>query len=78
MSMKDQGKRAEKKIVSGSEDVGRTVKRGAVRMGRGIKRGAETVGRDVKKAGQRMTQSTKSKVGTARADHRAKVRARRA
>jgi hypothetical protein len=64
MSMKERGKSLGKKVVRGSETVGRDVKKGMSR----VAKGARTVGRDVEKGGKRMGRATRS--GMTRADAR--------
>jgi hypothetical protein len=64
MSIKERGRSLEKKVVSGSETVGRDVKKGMVRL----RHGARTVGRDVERAGNRVGRATRR--GLTRADNR--------
>jgi hypothetical protein len=68
MSIKEHGKSMERKVVRGSETVGRDVKKGVVRAGTMLKHGAETVGRDVERAGKRVGKATHH--GMTRADNR--------
>jgi hypothetical protein len=64
VSMRQHGRNLEKKVVRGSETVGRDVKRGMVR----VRRGAGTVGRDVERAGKSVGRATRR--GLTRADNR--------
>jgi hypothetical protein len=64
MSMKQRGKDLEKRIASGSETVGRDVKKGMARLGHD----ARSVGRDVERAGKKVGRATRR--GLTRADDR--------
>ncbi|MCI4325232.1 MAG: hypothetical protein L3K00_05055 [Thermoplasmata archaeon] len=75
MSIKARGKSLEKKVVRGSETVGRDVKKGMVRAGSTIRHGARTVRVDVQRASQRVKTATEH--GMTRAGNRLK-RARHA
>ncbi|MGA8663495.1 MAG: hypothetical protein WB809_00270 [Thermoplasmata archaeon] len=55
MSIKAHGKSLERKVKSGSETVGRDVKK----AGRKVEKGARIVGRDVEKVGKRVTAATR-------------------
>jgi hypothetical protein len=58
MSIKARGKSLEKKVVRGSETVGRDVKKGMTRAGTKIRHGARTVRVDVERAGKRVKTAT--------------------
>jgi len=55
MSIKEHGKSLERKVKSGSETVGRDVKK----AGRKVERSARIVGRDIEKAGKRVSAATR-------------------
>jgi hypothetical protein len=78
--MKERGKSLERKVVRGSETVGRDVKSGVKRAGRKLRSGAGTVGRDVRSMGRRMEKATKHGVNRAedrlRPAHRGKMGSR--
>jgi hypothetical protein len=74
MSMKTRGKSLEKKVVRGSETVGRDMKKGMSRAGTKIRSGARTVRVDVERAGKRVKKATEHSM--TRAGNRLK-RARR-
>jgi hypothetical protein len=74
MSMKVRGKNFEKKVVRGTETVGRDVKKGVGMAGTKVAKGARTVGRDVKIAGKRVTAATRH--GVKRAGSRLKAHRR--
>ncbi len=66
MSIKESGKRLEKKVVGSSRTVSRDVKREMGRAGRGLAKGARTVGRDVESGGKKVGKATRdgmTKVG---------------
>ncbi|HXQ48621.1 MAG TPA: hypothetical protein VN842_02430 [Thermoplasmata archaeon] len=65
MSIRSHGKSLEKKVVRGSETVGRDVKKGLTSAGRKLKHGAQTAGRDAKKAGKRVRMATRSGINRA-------------
>jgi len=73
MTMRERGKSVEKKVVRGSETVGRDVKKGMVRLRQGVR----TAGHDVKRAGKRVGRATRRGLSRAddrlRPDHRAKT-----
>jgi len=58
MSIKERGRNAEKKVVSGSKTVGRDVRKAGTRLAKG----ARTVGRDVEKAGRRVGKATRNRM----------------
>ena len=68
MSLREHGKSGARKVVRGSETVGRDVKKGMRRAGAKLSRSARTVGRDVERAGKRVGKATRR--GMTRADDR--------
>jgi predicted small secreted protein len=64
MTIREHGKSLEKKVVRGSETVGRDVKEGMVRL----RHGARSAGRDVESAGKKIGRATRR--GLTRADDR--------
>jgi hypothetical protein len=74
MTIRQQGKNLEKKVVRGSKTVGRDVKMGISRAGRKLRGGATTVGRDVRRAGSRVR--TASRSGADRVERRLGARRR--
>ncbi|MGC2288360.1 MAG: hypothetical protein WA688_00685 [Thermoplasmata archaeon] len=69
MSIKQKGRSLEKKVIGGSETMGRDLKKGLIRAGKVLKHGAQTTGRDVRKAGTkarvRMMRGRRAKSGAA-------------
>jgi hypothetical protein len=78
MSIKESGKRLERKVVNGSRTVGRDVKKGMGRAGSKLVKGARTAGRDVERAGKRVGRATRSRMTRVdahlRPNHRPKAR----